>query len=639
MNEQRTQAYLNLINQLLTCNDGDEPRIVQENQELLDEGLVQVMVAVAQQLEEAGRKNEAQSLMNMAQQLAAALGLSAYATTATANTPQDYLNFLMETAQKISENPNPQVIYPFWQQNLDKLDDNLLKIFDGSARSKLTKVTPEQAPSIAIDIFNFSYLFRHFPFGNIDINQKIAITGYEIVLTVFTFEAYRKEWARTTRALGDAYLQRIRGDKSENVEKAITFYKETLRFYNYKDFPEDWAGIQNNLANAYFNRGGAENLETAINCCREALNVLNSKKCPQDWAMLQNILATAYCERIKGDEAENIEQAITCYKEALNVFTEEFPQEWAKTKLNLGNAYHKRIKGDKAENIEQAITYYREAWKVFTGQEFSENLAKTQLGLGNAYRDRIKGEPAENIEQAINCYQEALEAFTCQESRQEWAMTNNNLATVYLNRIREDKANNLEQAIKSCQEALTVLNSMNNPQEWARVQNTLGEAYRQRIEGVKAENLERAIAAYRSALTSYTKDNDPRNCLLTARNLGILHYDEKQWQPATEAYNIAIEAVENARLEALNPHSRQEVLANAIDVCHRIVQAHLNLNQPEKALEYIERSKGRDLVELITYKNLQPQGVSPEIIEQLNELKQRVVSEQIPLQHQSIFDS
>jgi len=50
MNEQRTQAYLNLINQSLTCNEGDESRILQENQELLNEGLVQGMVAVAQWL-------------------------------------------------------------------------------------------------------------------------------------------------------------------------------------------------------------------------------------------------------------------------------------------------------------------------------------------------------------------------------------------------------------------------------------------------------------------------------------------------------------------------------------------------------------------------------------------------------------
>ncbi|MFM6076205.1 MAG: DUF3110 domain-containing protein, partial [Dolichospermum sp.] len=172
--------------------------------------------------------------------------------------------------------------------------------------------------------------------------------------------------------------------------------------------------------------------------------------------------------------------------------------------------------------------------------------------------------------------------------------------------------------------------------EWATTQNNLATAYLNRIRGDKAENLETAIKSYQNALKIWTKENDPLECLLTARNLAKLHYEEKQWQPATEAYHIAIEAVENARLEALNPQSRQEVLSNAIGVFHRIVQTHLNLNQPKKALEYIERSKGRNLVELITQKNLQPQGVSQEIIAQLNELKQKVVNEQIRLHHQSI---
>jgi hypothetical protein len=53
MDEQRTQAYLNLINQLLSCNNGDEPRILQENQELLDQGLIEIMVAVARKLTDA----------------------------------------------------------------------------------------------------------------------------------------------------------------------------------------------------------------------------------------------------------------------------------------------------------------------------------------------------------------------------------------------------------------------------------------------------------------------------------------------------------------------------------------------------------------------------------------------------------
>jgi CHAT domain-containing protein len=205
--------------------------------------------------------------------------------------------------------------------------------------------------------------------------------------------------------------------------------------------------------------------------------------------------------------------------------------------------------------------------------------------------------------------------------------------------MSEDEISNLEMSIFHYQQALQVRTFESYPYEWAKTQNNLGCAYftySRKIKEGRAENLNKAILAYKDALKFRTKDNDPLKCLETATNLGNLHYLEKQWQPATEAYNIAIEAVENARLEALNPQSRQEVLSNAIDVFHRIVLAYLHLNQPEKALEYIERSKGRNLVELMTQKNLHHQGVSQEIIAQLNELKQRVVNEQIRLQHQSI---
>ena len=145
--------------------------------------LVQVMVAVAQQFGNAGRENEARWLLNMAQQLAAALGLLGDETAATANTPQNYLNFLMETLRKVQENPNPQVIYPFWAQNLDKLNDNLVRILDSWARETLTQVTPEQAYSIAFVIGNFSNLIKEFTLGDIATHKEIALTGYDIALT------------------------------------------------------------------------------------------------------------------------------------------------------------------------------------------------------------------------------------------------------------------------------------------------------------------------------------------------------------------------------------------------------------------------------------------------------------------------
>ncbi|MFM6202881.1 MAG: hypothetical protein ACKPE1_27735, partial [Dolichospermum sp.] len=116
--------------------------------------------------------------------LAQALESLGEETTASANTPQDYLKFLMETLQKISENPNPQFIYPFWAQNLDKLDDNLINILDSWAKNTLSSAKAEEAQYIGAVIVYFSNLMAQFPLGNIAINKEIAIAGYEIALNI-----------------------------------------------------------------------------------------------------------------------------------------------------------------------------------------------------------------------------------------------------------------------------------------------------------------------------------------------------------------------------------------------------------------------------------------------------------------------
>jgi hypothetical protein len=53
--------------------------------------------------------------------------------------------------------------------------------------------------------------------------------------------------------------------------------------YTQKDFPEQWAGTKNNLANAYNNRikgDRAENIELAINHYEQALMVFTPKEYP-----------------------------------------------------------------------------------------------------------------------------------------------------------------------------------------------------------------------------------------------------------------------------------------------------------------------------------------------------------------------
>ena len=70
MNEQRAQAYVNLIQQLLTCTDDEElNKILQANQELIDPQFLQEMENYATGLEQQGNNNNAAWLRNMAQQL------------------------------------------------------------------------------------------------------------------------------------------------------------------------------------------------------------------------------------------------------------------------------------------------------------------------------------------------------------------------------------------------------------------------------------------------------------------------------------------------------------------------------------------------------------------------------------------
>jgi len=212
------------------------------------------------------------------------------------------------------------------------------------------------------------------------------------------------------------------------------------------------------------------------------------------------------------------------------------------------------------------------------------------------------------------------------------------LGNAYRNRIRAEREDNLELAIKAYNQSLEVRTREAFPYKWARLQNNLGLAYGNRIRGERADNLELAIAASNLSLEVYTPTAFPIDCLRTGRNLGNTANFIKDWETAIKGYNLAIEAVENTRLEALNPQRQQEILSEAMDVYHGIVQSYLNLNQKDRALEYVERSKTRYLVQLFTERDIYPKGDIPQtIITELDRLRRAIIGEeqQLAIQEQT----
>ncbi len=144
---------------------------------------------------------------------------------------------------------NKEVWDDFLKNNLDKLDDDLAKMLLSLDTVSLNKCNPEFALGIAGRIGSFSSIIKDFQLGSRESNLEIAIAGYQVILKIFTKEAFLETWANTQNNLGNVYFYRIRGDISENLELSIEAYELALEVYE----PETvvWAGACKGLGNAY----------------------------------------------------------------------------------------------------------------------------------------------------------------------------------------------------------------------------------------------------------------------------------------------------------------------------------------------------------------------------------------------------
>ena len=176
---------------------------------------------------------------------------------------------------------------------------------------------------------------------------------------------------------------------------------------------------------------------------------------------------------------------------------------------------------------------------------------------------------------------------------------------IFSNRISDfplgSKANNMEIVITGYEIALTVYTRSAFPVDWAGTQNNLGEAYRNRILGERAENIELAIAAYNQALEVITKSAFPQYHAGTLLNLGRLYQEEEEFNSAYNTFITAIETVEALRLEIVSgEEARRKQAEEWNQLYRRMVEVCLALAKDTEAIEYIERSKTRNLVELLT---------------------------------------
>ena len=479
--------------------------------------------------------------------------------------------------------------------------------------------------------------------GNQADNIERAIEAYESALRVYTPDEHPDDWTMVQNNLGTTLMDRVEGNRQENIERAIAAYRRVLTIRSKETHPYGWALVHSNMGTAYYDRETGDrlaHLEKALSHYEAALQVFTRKTTPEEWAMVHNNLGTLYRIYPQGDRIAHVEQAIDSLEKALSVYTmTSYPRTFARISYNLGVVFCSRTMGDKSANIERAINSFTQSMAVRTRESYPVEWAHSKHGLGTAYMQRVEGNMQENLETALQCFQHALLYRTAESDPEGWASSQQNLAAVYLERQAGDSTANVHQAIDALQKALTVFDKSDYPYDWALAQLNLGNAYSALYGKDQPVHLENALAYYRNAHQVFTKAHypsewadahnniglickerddfdqavahfrdalsvfsaaaNPLSSLGCARNLGDIAYSRARWDQAIEGYRLAVAAVEQSRLWAMNQDRRERLISDAIDVYAGLVVSHVCAGHPEEALVAAERSKARTLVETL----------------------------------------
>jgi len=374
------------------------------------------------------------------------------------------------------------------------------------------------------------------------------------------------------------------------------------------------------------------NIEKSIIAYTDALSIRTKENLPIKWAITQNNLGGVYTDRILGDKSKNIEDAINILNDALDIRTRETYQfEWAQIQHNLGKAYGERIIGDKLENLEKAITFYENALIFRTQVNHPYYWALTKNNLGVLYLDKYSvceniEDKKKSVENAIANLQDCLDVFTQESMPFQWAMAQHNLGNAYLKKTDKKEEDNLKKAINAFEAALLERNQDKAPYYWAMTQNSLGTAY------LNSNALKLAIAAYQAALTIYTHDTFPSERVKALFNLGFVYQKVEEFNKAFTTYKEAIDTIEYLREEIISGIDVKQKQAELFNRNYLgIVEVCLKLNRIKTAIEYIERSKTRNLVELLLERD-SSNFFPSEVFSQLEIYRDEIKKEQYKIQ-------
>jgi tetratricopeptide (TPR) repeat protein len=463
--------------------------------------------------------------------------------------------------------------------------------------------------------------------------QETVIELYEESLSGISQNERPLEWAYVQFKLGVAYVDRERGNRSDNVDRAITHYERALEVMGDRQV-EDTEILYQNLGAVYAERLSGdprENLEKSIDYLSRALELLQSSRDVARRVAVLNNLANSYCLRLEGRHATNIERAIDCAGRALEMCSlESSPKDWAELQHALGVAFQNRIYGDRTDNIELSIHHLGKALEAM-GSLSARHRWSANNNIGTAYLRRFLGPQLRNVELSLQHFHAALQNCLREENGDDWAMTQLNLSGAY--RLASNVPDHLDSSLEHAGMALEFFRREVTPVKWAMVQLGVAASYGERgdldrmaahtevalevfsrdqfrenwalahlnlgISLARGEHIVEAIYHLREALSIYTIGDFPAQHARASRVLADMHLNAGDYASARDALVSATAAGEELLRSAYTESGRHTEIDADSNSYAELAYCSLKLARYEDAVIELDRGKARLLAEAV----------------------------------------
>ena len=413
MNSEREQAYLNLINQLLTCPSGEEGEVLETHPELLDDGLVAAMLEEAENLRRFGQLNNANRLMKCAGIL---LGMNDNTSVAVTRQAE---------AERVFEQGNQQAIISQFREALQSWEQALTIYREigyrqgeaaslchlGAAYQSLGQYQKaiefhEQSLEISREIgyrqgeaaslgnLGAAYQFLGEFHRGIDFHQQQLVMSREI--------GYRKGEAASLGNLGLVYFS------LGQYQKAIAFHEQSLVIEREIGNRRGEANSLGSLGNVYHSLG---QYKKAIEFHEQYLDISLEIGNRQEEATSLGNLGIAYVSlgqyqraiefhqqylEISREIGDRVGESISLNNLG-NTFLQTHQLAEAETALRASIAIHETLRSElvsndhKASIFETQISAYRLLQKVLVAQsKFDEALEISEMSRTRAFVELLQ---------------------------------------------------------------------------------------------------------------------------------------------------------------------------------------------------------------------------------------------------------